>query len=224
MVTESIQLAVGPDARVDEDDQHVLPSSYLRLKRSIDFVLALTLVVALAPLLLIIGLAVVLDSGGPALFRQTRVGRNGRPFAMLKFRSMRSERRKRNDGPPQGSERRRCHKSVGDPRVTRVGRLLRRTCLDELPQLWNVVRGDMSLVGPRPELPSIVASYQPWQHARHRVAPGMTGWWQINRTSDRLMHEATHMDIYYVRNHSLALDLRIIARTFGAVLEGRGAF
>jgi lipopolysaccharide/colanic/teichoic acid biosynthesis glycosyltransferase len=144
---------------------------------------------------------------------------------MLKFRTMRAERRCLNDGPPNGLvDRRQRHKSVADPRVTRFGRFLRRTCLDELPQLWNVLRGDMSMVGPRPELPSIVDRYEPWQHQRHLVAPGITGWWQINRTADQLMHESTELDIYYVEHHSLGLDLRILAATVGAVIDGRGAY
>jgi lipopolysaccharide/colanic/teichoic acid biosynthesis glycosyltransferase len=200
-------------------------STYRRLKRCIDVVLALALLVALMPVLVAIALVIRMESAGPILFRQQRVGRHGRTFAMLKFRSMRSERRRRNAGPPPGArERRQRHKSIGDPRVTRAGRFLRRSCLDELPQLWNVVRGEMSLVGPRPELPSIVQNYEPWQHDRHQVAPGITGWWQINRAADRLMHEATELDIYYVRHYSLVLDLRILARTCGAVIEGRGAY
>jgi lipopolysaccharide/colanic/teichoic acid biosynthesis glycosyltransferase len=101
---------------------------------------------------------------------------------------------------------------------------LRRTCLDELPQLVNVLRGEMSLVGPRPELPHIVATYAPWQHARHAVAPGITGWWQVNRTASQLMHEATELDIYYVDHCSFTLDLCILARTLGAVIDGRGAY
>jgi lipopolysaccharide/colanic/teichoic acid biosynthesis glycosyltransferase len=208
-----------------EDALGVLtPGRYLVVKRGLDVVVSLTLLIILAPLLVAIALIVVLDSEGPVLFRQTRVGQHGRHFAMLKFRTMRAERRRSNAGPPGGSERRRRHKSVGDPRVTRVGRMLRRTCLDELPQLWNVLLGEMSLVGPRPELPSIVEIYEPWQHVRHLVAPGITGWWQVNRAEDRLMHEATELDIYYVQHHSLLLDVRIIARTLGAVIDGRGAY
>jgi lipopolysaccharide/colanic/teichoic acid biosynthesis glycosyltransferase len=200
-------------------------SSYALIKRSLDMIMALTLLVILTPLLLVIALLVHAESDGPILFRQTRIGRRGEPFHMLKFRTMRAERRRRNAGPPQGSaERRLRHKSMGDPRVTRLGRLLRRTCLDELPQLWNVVRGEMSLVGPRPELPAIVEKYQPWQHLRHQVAPGMTGWWQVNRTAEQPMHEATELDIYYIQHYSLLLDALIIARTFGAVVEGRGAY
>jgi lipopolysaccharide/colanic/teichoic acid biosynthesis glycosyltransferase len=108
--------------------------------------------------------------------------------------------------------------------VTPLGRFLRRTSLDELPQLWNVLRGDMSLVGPRPELPEIVARYEEWQHVRHTVRPGLTGWWQVNRPPDRLMHEVVELDIYYVKHRSLALDLKILLRTVSAVLRGTGAF
>jgi lipopolysaccharide/colanic/teichoic acid biosynthesis glycosyltransferase len=198
---------------------------YFYTKRAIDVVAASVLLLVLLPLLLGIAAAVILDSGSPVLFRQTRIGRGGKPFQMLKFRTMCSDRRRRSIGPPRGmSDRRLRHKSIRDPRVTRLGRFLRRACLDELPQLWNVLRGDMSLVGPRPELPSIVDAYQPWQHMRHLVAPGITGWWQINRREDRLMHESTELDIYYVRHHSLLLDVRILTRTLSAVIEGRGAY
>jgi lipopolysaccharide/colanic/teichoic acid biosynthesis glycosyltransferase len=198
---------------------------YAYTKRAIDVVAASVLLLVLLPLLFAIAAAVVLDSGAPVLFRQSRVGRGGKRFEMLKFRTMRSDRRRRSAGPPSGmSERRLRHKSIRDPRVTRLGRFLRRACLDELPQLWNVLRGEMSLVGPRPELPSIVDAYQPWQHMRHLVAPGITGWWQINRCEDRLMHESTELDIYYVRHHSLLLDARILTRTLSAVIEGRGAY
>ncbi len=205
--------------------EYRVPRVYRYVKRWLDVTVALVALVLLGPLFVLIALAIRLDSDGPVLFRQPRVGRYGQPFDMLKFRTMRAERRVRSQGPPAGlGERRRRHKSMSDPRVTRVGRALRRSCLDELPQLWNVLRGEMSLVGPRPELPSIVAGYQPWQHARHAVAPGITGWWQVNRTADQLMHEATELDIYYVQHHSLMLDLRIILRTLGAVIDGRGAY
>jgi lipopolysaccharide/colanic/teichoic acid biosynthesis glycosyltransferase len=111
-----------------------------------------------------------------------------------------------------------------DPRITPVGRFLRQVHLDELPQLWNVLTGDMTLVGPRPELPEIVATYEPWQHARHLVTPGITGWWQVNRDPQRLMHEATELDLHYIRHQSLWLDMWILLRTIGAVASGRGAF
>jgi lipopolysaccharide/colanic/teichoic acid biosynthesis glycosyltransferase len=173
----------------------------------------------------LIGLAIKLDSPGPVLFRQVRIGKHGRPFVMLKFRTMIADRRLRNNGPPEGlEERRRVHKSPRDPRITPIGRFLRRTCLDELPQLWNVLRGSMSLVGPRPELPAIVALYEPWQHSRHLVAPGITGWWQINRDGVHLMHQSTELDLFYLEHWSLGLDLRILASTFLFVLRGIGAF
>jgi lipopolysaccharide/colanic/teichoic acid biosynthesis glycosyltransferase len=111
-----------------------------------------------------------------------------------------------------------------DPRVTRAGRFLRRTSLDELPQLWNVVRGEMSLVGPRPELPAIVDLYEPWQRKRFAVPPGMTGWWQVNGRSERSMHLNTEIDLYYVQNYSILLDVQILLRTLGAVIKGKGAF
>jgi lipopolysaccharide/colanic/teichoic acid biosynthesis glycosyltransferase len=116
------------------------------------------------------------------------------------------------------------HKMPDDPRVTRAGRLLRRTSVDEWPQLINVIRGQMSLVGPRPELPNIVKTYEPWQHLRHLVRPGMTGWWQVQGRSDLPMHEHTELDLYYVKHVSFRLDLQITARTVGVVLRGLGAF
>jgi lipopolysaccharide/colanic/teichoic acid biosynthesis glycosyltransferase len=187
------------------------------VKRTIDIVGASAMVVVASPLIAAIALAVKLTSSGPILFRQSRVGQSGRTFAIWKFRTMRSDM----TGPaPAGQP----HKFKRDPRVTPVGRLLRRTCLDELPQLWNVLVGDMSLVGPRPELPQIVEQYQPWQRARCQVKPGLTGWWQINRDDDRLMHEATELDLYYVRHRSLRLDLEILARTAGAIAQGRGIY
>ena len=138
---------------------------------------------------------------------------------------MTPDRRKRNVGPPADTlERRRAHKSARDPRLTRVGRFLRRSCLDEIPQFWNAFRGDMSIVGPRPELPEIVAAYDSWQHARHLVTPGITGWWQVNRDARVPMHRATHLDLYYVEHWSLVLDLIILVRTAGVVIRGVGAF
>jgi lipopolysaccharide/colanic/teichoic acid biosynthesis glycosyltransferase len=198
---------------------------YFVIKRCLDICVAGVLLIGLCWLLLLIALAIRFESGGPVLFDQVRIGRNGKPFRMLKFRTMRPERRLRALGPPPGmAERRQRHKSPSDPRVTRFGRVLRRTCLDELPQLWNVVRGEMSLVGPRPELPEIVATYAPWQHARHLVTPGITGWWQVNRDAHRLMHEATELDLDYIRRQSLWLDLWILLRTVQAVVGGCGAF
>jgi lipopolysaccharide/colanic/teichoic acid biosynthesis glycosyltransferase len=199
--------------------------SYAVVKHAIDVVVACGLLLALSPLLLIIGVAAYLTMGGPVLFRQRRIGLHGREIAVWKFRTMLADRRSSSQGPPMSIEdRRRCHKTRSDPRVTPFGRFLRRTSLDELPQLWNIVRGDMSLVGPRPELPSIVANYEEWQHARHAVRPGLTGWWQVNRPADRLMHEVVDLDLYYVDNISFWLDMRILAKTVTAVIRGTGAF
>lgn len=195
------------------------------IKRTMDVVLSSLALVVLSPLLALIALGVLLDSPGPILFRQKRVGKYGHSFVMLKFRTMIADRRKQNLGPPVGvGERRRTHKSPEDPRITSLGRFLRRSCLDELPQFWNVLRGSMSLVGPRPELPEIVAAYEPWQHARLLAAPGITGWWQVNRDEVHLMHQATELDLFYLEHWSVWLDLQILARTFVVVLRGVGAF
>jgi lipopolysaccharide/colanic/teichoic acid biosynthesis glycosyltransferase len=116
------------------------------------------------------------------------------------------------------------HKWRDDPRVTRTGRLLRRTSIDELPNLINVLKGEMSLVGPRPEQPGIVDQYEPWQRKRLAVTPGMTGWWQVNGRSDRPMHHNTEFDLYYVQNYSPLLDIIILVKTIGVVLRGKGAY
>ncbi len=194
----------------------------LLFKRWIDIALAAVATILLLPLLLLIALAVRFDSSGPAIFRQTRVGRGGRSFIVFKFRTMRvADEGLRFFEGPDGQQR---HKIRHDPRVTRIGYVLRRTSLDELPQLINVLRGEMSLIGPRPELPGIVAGYQPWQHQRHLVRPGLTGWWQVSGRSDRPMHEHTELDLHYVNNISLRLDAQIIVRTLRVIVRGSGAF
>ena len=192
-------------------------------KPTFDFVMSAVLVVLLSPLLLLVAAALRLENRGPVLFRQTRIGRQGRTFVAWKFRTMIPDRRS-NTAPYGGPERRLRHKTRNDPRVTRLGKLLRRTSIDELPQLFNVLRGEMSLVGPRPELPDIVARYAPWQHRRHLVKPGITGWWQVRGRSELPMHENTELDLYYVMHQSLGLDLRILAETVRAVVGCSGAF
>ncbi len=194
------------------------------IKRLFDLALAIPVVLAAAPLLLLIAVAIRLDSPGPALFRQTRVGENGRLFTIYKFRSMRASEAEDAPSAPDVAAAAAVHKRRDDPRVTRVGRLLRRTSMDELPQFFNVLKGDMSIVGPRPELPWLVAQYEDWQRERFTVPPGITGWWQINGRSDRPMHLHTEDDLYYIRNYSPWLDLRIVWRTIGAVLRGHGAY
>jgi exopolysaccharide biosynthesis polyprenyl glycosylphosphotransferase len=195
------------------------------LKRASDVVLGILAVTAFGPLFVLIALAIKLDSSGPVFHRQKRIGQHGEPFSMLKFRSMRYDAENvlsllgdRNEavGP--------MFKIRRDPRITRVGRWLRRTSLDELPQLLNVVRGQMSLVGPRPPLPQEVASYEDWQFGRLRVRPGMTGLWQVRGRSEIPFIEMVRLDLYYARNWSLWLDLKILLRTPPSVVSGRGAY
>jgi lipopolysaccharide/colanic/teichoic acid biosynthesis glycosyltransferase len=238
------------------------------VKPVVDRVGATILLLALLPVLLVIGLLIRLQLGPGVIYRQQRVGRDGRPFAMFKFRTMHPDRRRGADGQLHGDRRsgvdrrtgrdrrvrqvafegpdrrsgqdrrsaerrqgdgcrRRNHKSPDDPRHTRLGRFLRRTSLDELPQLINVIRGDLSLVGPRPELPEVVAHYEPWQHARHWVRPGITGLWQVTkRGNGEPMHEHVDSDLKYMRSLSASTDLRILLLTVPAALglsrSGRG--
>ncbi len=195
------------------------------VKRFFDLVLSALLLLVAWPVMLLVALAIKLDSPGPALFVQERIGENGQPFEMFKFRSMvAGAERMNNSVAPQGRDDVIVHKAPNDMRVTRVGRFIRRTSLDELPQLLNVLRGEMSLVGPRPELPWLVENYEIWQRRRFAVPPGMTGWWQINGRSDRLMHMHTEDDLYYIQNYSPLLDLQILWRTIGVVVRGRGAY
>jgi exopolysaccharide biosynthesis polyprenyl glycosylphosphotransferase len=195
------------------------------IKRAFDITVASLALLVLSPLMLAIAVAIWLDSPGNPVFCQMRVGQSGRLFGMFKFRSMYVDADARLEAvaktTPDGKV---VHKLPEDPRVTRMGRLIRRTSLDELPQLVNVVLGQMSLVGPRPELPFIVQHYEPWQWARFSVPQGMTGWWQINGRSERLMHLHTEDDLYYISNYSFWLDLRIIWRTAFVVLGKRGAY
>jgi exopolysaccharide biosynthesis polyprenyl glycosylphosphotransferase len=200
----------------------------LLVKRGMDFLGALMGLTLGAPLLGLIALAIRIDSPGPILFRQARVGAGGQLFEIYKFRSMRvgaedeleesSELRKMNeaDGP--------LFKIRDDPRLTRVGRFLRRTSLDELPQLWNVWRGEMSLVGPRPPIPAEVGNYMEWHKKRLEVRPGMTGMWQVSGRSLLSFDEMVLLDIYYIENWSLWLDLKILLRTIPKVVFGEGAY
>lgn len=206
------------------------------VRRAIDLAVAVTLLVVLSPLLSLIALAVRLDSRGPALYRGTRLGRGRRPITVHKFRSMRidasddAHRRyvvdllsgDADDSAP-GDGRVVAFKLDRDPRVTRVGRFLRRTSLDELPQLLDVVRGDLSLVGPRPEVPYALEAYAPWHHERFAVNPGLTGLWQVSGRGDLPPRQMLALDVEYARTRTLWLDLRILVRTVPAVLRGRGA-
>jgi exopolysaccharide biosynthesis polyprenyl glycosylphosphotransferase len=195
------------------------------IKRAFDLAVSLIVLLAAWPLFLVIWIAIKLDSSGPAIYRAERVGENGRLFEMLKFRTMVEHAESLQlDVSAQDHEGRVVYKTKDDPRVTRVGRFLRRFSLDELPQLINVVKGEMSLVGPRPEQPFIAQDYDHWQTERLAVPPGVTGWWQISGRSDLPMHLNVHLDLYYVRNYSLFLDVKILVRTLMVVLRGAGAY
>ena len=194
------------------------------LKRALDGALAALGLLALAPVFGALAIAIKLESRGPVFFRQERVGRHGRPFRMLKFRSMVVDAEKRvidlrvnnvADGP--------YFKDPNDPRITRVGRFLRRFSIDELPQLVNVLRGEMSLVGPRPALAHEVAEYPEWFTRRLLVPPGITGLWQVAGRYLLSFGEATRLDVYYVDHWSLGIDLKILVRTLPVILTGRGA-
>ncbi len=188
------------------------------VKRLFDLIVASLLSVIGALPMLIIALAIKRDSPGPAIFCQQRVGEQGKLFWMYKFRTMID---RADDLQP---DRPVWLKRPDDPRLTRVGRWLRQFSLDELPQLWNVLKGDMSLVGPRPELPWLVDQYADWQRKRFNVPQGMTGWWQVNGRSDKPTIAKTRDDLYYIQNYSLLLDIVILWKTIGAVVRRTGAF
>jgi exopolysaccharide biosynthesis polyprenyl glycosylphosphotransferase len=197
-----------------------------RIKRMLDIALAGMALLALAPLLLSIALAIRLDSEGPVFYRSTRLGRRGRPFTMFKFRTMCPEAdRLKGKLAHLNTLKGPVFKMPNDPRVTRLGRFLRRSSLDELPQLINVLKGDMSLVGPRPPLPDEAASYDGWHWRRLDVPPGLTGLWQISgRASEPDFDRWVAWDLRYIDEWSLGLDLQIIWRTIPAVWRGHGAY
>ncbi len=184
--------------------------SYAFQKRLTDIVLSCLLLLVFTPVLVLIALIVCLDSPGPVLFVQRRVGLNGRVFNILKFRSMLV-------GVPQYDF---SPTSSFDRRITRVGRLLRRTSLDELPQLINVLRGDMSMVGPRPEMPFIVEKYDAFQRQRLQVVPGITGLWQLSADRASQIHENLHYDLTYIRNRTFCLDIAILLHTLLFAMRG----
>jgi lipopolysaccharide/colanic/teichoic acid biosynthesis glycosyltransferase len=183
------------------------------LKRSMDVVVSCVLGVALSPFLLLVAFLIKLDSRGPVIFRQKRIGKDGATFQLWKFRSMRA------DVPPYE----RSPANAADPRLTRVGRVLRRISIDELPQLVNVLKGDMSLVGPRPEMPYIVANYGALERQRLKVKPGITGLWQISSARAMPIHENMEFDLFYIEHQNLSLDFAIMLRTITAVIRGIGA-
>lgn len=202
-----------------------MPAWQLAIKRAIDLTVSLVLLPLVLILGLIIGIAIKLDSPGPILYKQVRIGKRGRAFNMYKFRSMfrDAEQRLRElqhlneaSGP--------VFKIKKDPRITRVGALLRKTSLDELPQILNVLKGDMSLVGPRPPLPNEVEQYNDYQWGRLAVTPGITCIWQVYGRSRVSFDEWVEMDLQYIRDQSLWLDLKLLLKTIPAVLKGSGAW
>ena len=195
------------------------------LKRICDVVGGTVLFALALPVMLVVGVFVRLTSRGPALFSQERVGKDGQPFTMYKFRTMvvGAEHLLDEMALANGSDGA-LFKLREDPRVTRLGRMLRRWALDELPQLWNVVRGDMSLVGPRPALPRETARYTSKLRSRLRVKPGLTGLWQVNGRHELPFADYIRYDLFYVENWSLGLDLYVIAKTIPALLGRRGSY
>ncbi|MEA4998056.1 MAG: sugar transferase [Candidatus Limiplasma sp.] len=201
------------------------PPGYLIAKRAMDILLSLCALVILAPLMLAAALLIWLDDPhGSPIFMQERIGKNGKPFRFLKFRSMVVDAEARlaalqasneMDGP--------VFKIKEDPRVTRVGRIIRRTSIDELPQLWNILAGDMTLVGPRPPLPREVQQYGAYEAQRLLVKPGLTCYWQARGRNEITFGEWMELDMRYVYRHDLWVDIRLIALTLRAVLTGRGA-
>jgi exopolysaccharide biosynthesis polyprenyl glycosylphosphotransferase len=232
VVPDVFQLSLS---RVDFDDIGGIPLMSLReaslsrgaqvMKRSLDMLLAIGSLALVWPLMALVALIIKLESRGPALFKQRRVGLGGRQFEMYKFRSMHQDaERKQAELMGLNQATGPLFKIRDDPRLTRFGRLLRRTSLDELPQLINVLRGEMSLVGPRPGLPQEVAEYQPWHRERLQVPPGITGLWQVSGRSDLSFDEMCLLDIYYIENWSVAMDLMIMIRTIPRVLFADGAY
>jgi lipopolysaccharide/colanic/teichoic acid biosynthesis glycosyltransferase len=203
-------------------------AAYATVKRTLDVAVAATLLLAMLPLFAVIGLAILREGGGAIFYRADRIGRNGKRFRVVKFRSM---RRGCDQNPHvdfvrsllRGETSCSVYKVPNDSRVTRTGAFLRRTSLDELPQLWNVLRGDMSLVGPRPDVPYAVAEYADWLQPRLRVRPGITGLWQVSGRSRLSLLDMYRLDLVYASGACFLLDLQILLRTVPAVLGRDGA-
>jgi len=222
-------------SRVDTDEVGGIPIvtiSEIRLKglnafikRATDLIGSILLIGALSPVFLVLAAAIKLDSRGPVFFAQVRVGQDGKRFKMFKFRSMVRGAEKKLAGLEHLSEvEGHVFKMKRDPRITKVGSFLRKFSIDELPQLFNVFRGEMSLVGPRPPIPSEVKKYGSWHLKRLRVAPGMTGLWQVSGRSQLPFEDMVRLDIYYIENWSLWMDIKILLRTIPTVLFTRGAY
>ncbi|MBD3276827.1 MAG: exopolysaccharide biosynthesis polyprenyl glycosylphosphotransferase, partial [Candidatus Aegiribacteria sp.] len=221
LVTDLFEIAIGV---TDFDDLAKLPiveigygepgPMHRSAKRIMDICLSVFLLVLTLPLMLVIYIVQLFRREGSPIFRQERVGLRGRRFTLFKFRTMK----------PESDEYEVAPISMDDARITGMGRFLRRTSLDELPQLFNVLKGDMSMVGPRPEMPFIVEEYNSWQKHRLDVKPGLTGMWQIMGRKELPLHDNLEYDYYYIRNQSLMLDVTILLRTIAVIFKGRGAY
>jgi undecaprenyl phosphate N,N'-diacetylbacillosamine 1-phosphate transferase len=198
------------------DCGYVVSTWNTTIKRGLDIMLSLVILLIVSPVLLLIWISIRFTSEGPVVFRQARVGKDGLEFIILKFRTM------IHNAPDLRNPDNSTFNSDNDPRVTKVGGLLRRTSLDELPQLINVIRGEMSLVGPRPELPDGPKTYLPHQFARLKVRPGMTGWVAVNGRNNTSINKKRDMDAWYAENWTLSLDARILWRTVIVVLCRQG--
>lgn len=197
---------------------------YEKIKRFFDICLSAAALVVLSPLLLVIAILIYLEDKGPVIYSQTRIGKDGRAFKLYKFRSMcvdADEKLKdlqklnERDGP--------VFKIRDDPRVTKTGKFIRKTCIDELPQLVNIIKGDMSIVGPRPPLPNEVEQYNSYQKQRLLVVPGLTCYWQIQKGEETTFDEWVELDLKYIKERSILLDFRLILLTFKVILSGKGA-
>jgi lipopolysaccharide/colanic/teichoic acid biosynthesis glycosyltransferase len=200
---------------------------YAFVKRLIDVVVAACALVMLAPLFAVVALCIKVEDRGPVLFWQRRVGLHGREFAFPKFRSMLVDAEQRQAGMGHLNQHGAAavtFKRADDPRITRIGRCIRRTSIDELPQLWCVLTGDMTLVGPRPPLPREVARYTPSQRSRLLVTPGLTCIWQVSGRANIAFPEQVALDLAYIRDRSLGLDLKLLCKTVPAVMRGHGAY
>lgn len=197
---------------------------YEKIKRFFDICLSTAALVVLSPLLLVIAILIYLEDKGPVIYSQTRIGKDGRAFKLYKFRSMCVDADERlrdlqklneRDGP--------VFKIRDDPRVTKIGKFIRKTCIDELPQLVNIIKGDMSIVGPRPPLPNEVEQYNSYQKQRLLVVPGLTCYWQIQKGEETTFDEWVELDLKYIKERSILLDFRLILLTFKVILSGKGA-
>lgn len=199
--------------------------AYLFFKRIMDIVGSLTGIILLAPLMLVVAILIKLDSKGPALFAQTRCGKKGKIFKMYKFRSMCSDAEKKKKELEHLNEAK-CviFKIKQDPRITKVGRFIRKTSIDELLQLFNVLKGEMSLVGPRPPVPGEVEKYDSWQRLRLSVKPGLTGLWQVSGRSNLEFDDMVRLDLQYIRERSFMMDIRLLVKTVPVVLKMEGAY